>query len=110
MKDTTPGPWRWGDWSAHFGDLEDPRKRRTLERNAAHPGEIADVVRTERDGALWVARIESREEIKDGDAELIRHAPELRDALAEMLRDFGGSMDSARFRELRALVGDPVED
>lgn len=110
MKNTTPGPWRWGDWSATFGCKEDDANRRTLEYNPTHPGEPNAVIRTQRDGARLVLQLDSPDEISIWDAELIRRAPELRDALAEMLRDFGGNMDSERYRELRALVGEPIDE
>ncbi len=108
MKNTTKGPWRWGDWSATFGTIE--RDRRSLEYHPGHPGEPDAIIRRDLDGARRVLYLESRDEISGADAELIRRAPELRDALAKMLRDFGGNMDSARFQEMRALVDDPVED
>jgi len=108
MKNTTPGPWRWGDWSATFGTRE--QHRDSLEYSPTHKDDPTPVIRTPSDTITRVLKVEDRDEMSDDDAELIRRAPELRDALAEMLRDFGGNMDSARFRELRALVGDPVEE
>jgi hypothetical protein len=110
MNEPTRGPWRWGDWGATFGTGEWGPNRRTLEYNPTHPGEPNAVIRRHNDGAREVLRLESRDEISDADAELIRRAPELRDALLEMLRDFGGNMDRDRFRELRALAGKPVDE
>lgn len=108
----TPGPWRWGDWSAYFGTVECERSRSRLEYNPTHPGEPGAVVRYRGDAPQCVLQLDmdSNEEISDADRELVRRAPELRDALLEMLRDFGGNMDSGRYRELRALAFSPVDD
>lgn len=42
----TPGPWRWSDWSARFGDVEDGERMLTLTGNDDRPVEPQVAKRT----------------------------------------------------------------
>lgn len=64
------------------------------------------MVRTRRDGAKRVLSLESRDEISEDDAELIRKAPELSAALHELLDMFGGNILSTDYVRLRKLAGE----
>jgi hypothetical protein len=102
----TRGPWRWADQSATFGTMEDPKRMRTLEHNPTHPGSLIPVVRNRNDGPRVVLRLESRDEIREEDAELIRRAPELAAALHEMLDMFHDDLEPWKCLQLRELAGE----
>lgn len=102
IKKTTPGPWRWDDWSTPFGATEDPDRRTVLE---AGNGDAPDPVVYRREGdSTDVARLEWPVQ-NSHDRELIRRAPERAAALAEMFEMFGGNMGSEDCARYRALAG-----
>lgn len=77
----TKGPWRWGDWSCEFGELEDVYmfSRTTLE----HLNEIDNdvrVVRNRNDKPEFILKIE--DEIGAADWALI---PAMRNALPDLI-------------------------
>lgn len=102
----TIGPWRWADWSADYGRVENGDIRRVLEYNPRHPGVLTPVMRCRDDDPLQILKIEDPEDINPDDAELIRRAPELAEALHEMLDMFGGNMDQADYDRFRMLAGE----
>ena len=66
-KAATPGPWRWGDWSANFGTLE--QERHVLEHAPSY-GAFPVVRQRDIDGgAIEVLRLEDSLEIGDDAAE-----------------------------------------
>lgn len=77
-KAATPGPWRWGDWSANFGTLE--KERHVLEHAPSY-GAFPVVRQRDIDGgAIEVLRLEDSLEIGDDAAEangahIARHDP-----------------------------------
>jgi hypothetical protein len=104
MKQYTPGPWRWADRDTFFGEWESPSCRLDLEFNVAHPGESGIVLRARIEHTIPILTIE--DPIKAADAELIRRAPELAEALHEMLDMFGGNMAGEDYRVFRELAGE----
>lgn len=108
MSRFTPSPWRWGDWDTFYGMAEQPDRRNTLEHHEGHPGEQREIVRVREHDCQFVVRDVG--EIREGDRELIRRAPELCEALVDLLNEFGGNMDLGRLVRLRALAFDGPAD
>jgi hypothetical protein len=57
-KAATPGPWRWGDWDATFGTVENPRNMRFLERNLTAFADPAPYKCSRQDGRHGVLTTE----------------------------------------------------
>lgn len=78
---------------------------RTLEHNPK--ARTSNAVIRHRDDDVRSVLVLEDPDIDDDDKELIRAAPELREALAEMLSMFGGNMDRADYDRMKLLVEGP---
>ena len=67
-KAATPGPWRWGDWTAHFGTPEEYRD--TLEHSPEH-GPFPAIVRREAESTRVLSLQEPLEITPDQEASVL---------------------------------------
>lgn len=68
-REATKGPWRWGDISCHFGELEDAQALFTLE---SHEAPRVPVIRHRSQICKTVLEIDDH--IGDNDRDFIMHA------------------------------------
>jgi hypothetical protein len=100
----TQGPWRWGDWSAHFGTVESDEHMLTLERNPTRGADPTPYKCTRADGRHQVLSVEASDSFGsngDNDKAFIAAAPS---ALAEALDEV------ERLREALVEVCDLAEE
>jgi hypothetical protein len=100
----TPGPWRWGDWSATFGTPEHAEHMLVLERNASHQGAEPYVV-GRRDGRLEVLRLEEPPDRRANAAHIAANSPDVTLALVARIRDLD-ALYTAVAKAIEALERD----
>lgn len=108
----TPGPWRFGDWSAVFGTMEDPDHLHVLERNLTHAG-TGPYVCGRADGRYQVLRLEEPIESagdRDGIPYLRNTAPEIVAVLRALVAEVEAMRATCNAAEQYIDTGGASED